>query len=104
MKHRKFVSLAIAAALVLSVAPSLMADSTPDGAVIYKAKCAMCHGADGKGKTSLVNDDAQKKNDAELASIIANGKAPKMPAYKAKLSEAEIKAVVVTIRDLGKKK
>lgn len=96
--------------LVVALAIPAMADSGPDGAAIFKSKCAMCHGADGKGQTSmgksmklrdLTSADVQKQTDAELTGIITNGKA-KMPAYKGKLSDADIKAVVVAIRDLKK--
>ena len=49
----------------------------------FKAKCAMCHGADGKGKDAmktrdLSSADVQKQSDAELSAIISNGKG-KMP-------------------------
>ena len=42
----------------------------------YKAKCAMCHGADGKGKANipdLTSDKVKKASDAELEDFIANG-------------------------------
>ena len=83
-----------------------------DGAATYKAKCAACHSADGSGdsatgKAMKVRDlrsaDVQKQTDAQLTDIITNGKA-KMPAYKGKLTDAQIKELVGTIRDLAKKK
>jgi len=38
--------------IIVAAMPSVLAaDAGPDGAVIYKSKCAICHGADGKGKT-----------------------------------------------------
>jgi cytochrome c6 len=82
-----------------------LADS---GADIFKAKCAMCHGADGKGDTSmgktmkvrdLGSDDVQKQSDADLIGIIANGKG-KMPKYDGKLTADQIKDVVKYIRAL----
>ena len=106
---KKFVVTLIALAIVLGAAP-LFADATPDGAAIYKSKCAMCHGADGKGQTSmgkaqklrdLASADVQKQTDQELGDIILNGKA-KMPPYKGKLSNEEIKALVGFIRTLKK--
>lgn len=81
------------------------------GAAVYKAKCAACHGADGKGDTSMgkalkVKDlgspEVQKQSDAELSAIIENGKSP-MPGYKDKLSGADIKALVSYIRTFAKK-
>src|SRR5258705_4449930 len=58
-----------------------------DAAATYKAKCAMCHGADGKGDTpagkkmgahDFASPEVQKLSDAELVTIIAKGK-NKMP-------------------------
>lgn len=81
-----------------------------DGAAVYKAKCASCHGPDGKGETSigksmklkdLGSADVQKISDADLDKTIADGKG-KMPAYKSKLSADEIKALVSYIRTLKK--
>ena len=83
-----------------------------DAAAIYKSKCAMCHGADGKGETTmgknlhlrnLGSEEVQKQKGEELEKIITNGKG-KMPAYKGKLSEAEIDALVQFIRGFAPKK
>jgi cytochrome c6 len=77
----------------------------------FKAKCAACHGADGKGATTvgkalgihdLASADTQKMSDADLAQIIAKGK-DKMPAYGSSLKESEIKDLVQYIRAFGKK-
>ncbi len=106
---KKFVVTLIALAIVVGAAP-LLADATPDGAAIYKAKCAMCHGADGKGQTTigkaqklrdLASEDVQKLTDQQLGDMILNGKG-KMPAYKGKLSTEEIKVLVGFIRTLKK--
>ncbi len=96
-------------ALVLAILAIMLAPLhlfAADGAAVYKAKCASCHGPDGKGETSigksmklksLGSADVQKTSDADLTKVIADGKG-KMPAYKAKLSADEIKAVVAYIR------
>lgn len=82
-----------------------LADS---GADTYKAKCAMCHGADGKGDTSMgkmmkIRDlgsaEVQSQSDADLTNIITNGKG-KMPKYDGKLTADQIKDVVKYIRTL----
>jgi len=81
-----------------------------DGADIFKAKCAMCHGPDGAGKTAmgqkfnlrdLGSADVQKQSDADLNGIITNGK-DKMPSYNGKLSADDISSVVKFIRTLKK--
>jgi mono/diheme cytochrome c family protein len=96
---KKFVTLAVTVALVLAFAPAIFADATPDGASIYKAKCAMCHGADGKGKTPLVAT-AQKDTVDAIAKVVADGKKPKMPSYQGKLTPEEIKAVATFVKGL----
>jgi mono/diheme cytochrome c family protein len=76
-----------------------------EAAGTFKAKCAMCHGADGKGKESMKTPDltavdVQKKSDADLSSAITNGKG-KMPPYKAMTPE-QVKDMVAYIRSLKK--
>ncbi len=82
-----------------------------DVAALYKTKCAACHGADGKGETSigktnkirdLSSADVQQQSDADLTAIIANGKG-KMPAYGKGLKPDQIKDLVAYIRGLAKK-
>jgi cytochrome c6 len=82
-----------------------------DGAGDFKAKCAMCHGADGSGTTAtgkalklrdLGSSYVQSQSDAQLTEIVSNGK-NKMPAYKGKLTDDQIKGLVAYIRGLAKK-
>jgi len=76
-----------------------------DAAATYKAKCAMCHGPDGKGGKMGTRDfgsaDVKAESDAQLTEIITKGKG-KMPAYGEKLKDAEIKDLVAYVRSLGK--
>jgi mono/diheme cytochrome c family protein len=97
-------------AIIVLIAP--MPFAAPDGAAIYKAKCATCHAADGSGQTpvgksmklrDLRSAEVQKQTDKELYAWTADGKG-KMPAYKGKLNDAEINALVVFMRELPKKK
>jgi cytochrome c6 len=75
------------------------------GADTYKAKCAMCHGPDGKkempamGVKPLTSPEVQKMTEAELATVITNGKG-KMPSYKGKLTDDQIKAVAAFVKTL----
>jgi len=71
----------------------------------FKAKCAGCHGADGKGKDAmktkdLASADVQKMSDADLSGIISNGKGT-MPAYKT-MTPDQVKDMVAYIRSLKK--
>jgi len=87
------------------------ASAQETGESLFKGKCAMCHGADGAGKTmmgeklkipDLHSFDVQKKSDADLTGTIAKGK-DRMPAYEGKLSKEQIDLLVGFIRELGKK-
>lgn len=100
-----------ACALFLAFAFAPVARGDDAGATLFKQKCAACHGADGKGDTSMgktmkVRDlgsaDVQKQTDAQLTDIIVNGKG-KMQPYKGKLTEDQIKQAVSFVRSLAKK-
>lgn len=80
--------------------------SLADAAGDYKAKCAMCHGANGEGKAAMktrdfASPDVQKQSDAELTEIVTKGKG-KMPAYDGKLSKDQIGDLVKWVRTLKK--
>jgi len=98
----------IAWILLVALAPAALA---ADGAATYKTKCVACHGADGKGQTpmgtkmglrDLGSADVQKQTDRQLYDWTALGKG-KMPAYKDKLSDTEIKTLVTHMRTFAKK-
>jgi len=102
-------TFAALAAFVLLVAPL---DAQNDAPSLYKAKCSACHGPDGKASTPMAktlgahdfaSPDVQNQADEQLIAIVTNGK-NKMPAYKDKLTDDQIKGLVAYIRELGKKK
>src|ERR1041385_2700654 len=77
-----------------------------DGPAIYKAKCALCHGANGGGDTpsgkamkvkDLRSDSVQKQTDLELTKVISGGKG-KMPPYGKQLSNDDIKPLIAYTR------
>lgn len=79
-----------------------------DAATLWAQNCASCHGKDGSGNTAMgkklgVKDytKSQSFSDAEAANVIKNGKG-KMKAFKGKLSDADVKALVAYIRSLKK--
>jgi mono/diheme cytochrome c family protein len=87
------------------------ASAADEGADLYKAKCAMCHGADATGKPaikapSLVSDEAKKKSDADITDMIANGGKDKKASHaflQKGLTSDQIKSLVSYIRSLQKK-
>ena len=81
-----------------------------DAAGLFKTKCAMCHAPDGSGSNPMGkklgaadfhSPEVQKMTDAELNKVISDGKG-KMPAYKVKIDQAGIDALVSFIRTLKK--
>jgi len=81
-----------------------------DGAKIFKEKCVMCHGADGKGFAALKTPDftdprwQASMKDKQVHDVIKNGKkGTAMAAFGDQLSEEEITALVAYIRSLKKK-
>lgn len=82
-----------------------------DAAGLFKTKCAMCHGPDGKGEVAmgkklgardLASADVQKQSDAQLTEVVTKGK-NKMPGYDGKLSKEQIAQLIAYIREMGKK-
>jgi mono/diheme cytochrome c family protein len=97
-----------AAAVILlsaSIAGPAFAQAPGD---LYKSKCAMCHGADGHGATaigqkmgarSFASPVVAKESNQQLFDITKDGK-NKMPPYKGKLTDDQIKDLVKYIRSL----
>ncbi len=106
---RALAGLAVFAGGIYLWNPPAKAQSA--GEKVYKAKCATCHGPEGKGETpagkatkarDFCSEEVQKETDEEWTAILVNGK-NKMPAYDKKLTDAEIKDVIAYIRTLCKK-
>lgn len=111
-KRINLVQWAMLATLAFAVGAWSRPAAADDAAATYKAKCQMCHGADGKGNTpagqkmgahDFGSAEVQKMSDADLTQIMEKGKG-KMPAYAGKLKDSEIKELVAYVRGLGKGK
>lgn len=105
MKTMKIAMLVLTIAVALFVLLPNLAWAE-DGAALYKAKCAACHGPDGAGKPaakipSLVGDDAKKKTDEEITKFLASN--PKHAGVAKALNEDQTKAVIGFVRELQKK-
>jgi cytochrome c6 len=110
MKQTKIHFLTFAT--VLAVALIVPSATRAQAAATYKAKCAGCHGADGKANTApakalgahdFASDEVAKMSDTDLIAIVTAGK-NKMPAYGKSLKDTEIKDLVAYVRDLAKQK
>jgi cytochrome c6 len=104
MKIRTGLMLAAMAAATTTTA------FAQSGADTYKAKCAMCHSADGSasgpvGKSMKIaafnSPEANKLSEADITTIVKNGKG-KMTGYAGKLTDAQIKDVAVFVKTLQK--
>lgn len=104
MKTAKLVALVLTIAVTLFILIPNLAWAA-DGAALYKAKCAACHGADATGKPaakipSLVSDEAKKASDDDLAKSVSEK--AKHPASVKSVSADDAKAIVTYLRTLQK--
>jgi len=92
-------------AFVLAAGPARGDDKS---ASLYKAKCAVCHGASGKGDSpagknlgvvSFADPKVAGKSDAQWKDVIEKGK-NKMPAYGKSLKPDEIEGLLAFLRSL----
>ena len=104
------VTFLAAGSLAFSASISRAATSA-NGADIFREKCSMCHGTNGKGyaaiKTPNFTDPKWQAahSDKELMNAIENGvKGTAMVSFKGKLTHEQMVAVLKYIRSLGTKK
>jgi cytochrome c6 len=98
------------AIVAIMAAASITAVAQSSGADTYKSKCQSCHGAQGTPNPGIAkamgvkaaNDPSVKAiSEAQMIADTTNGKG-KMPAFKGKLTDAQIKDSVTYFRSLGK--
>ena len=106
-----FLAVTFCLASLASFASHPSLSAAADAAAIYAAKCAKCHGSNGtgvekykkKGVKDFTDANWQKtRGDAQFTASIKNGKGEVMPAWKEKLTDGEIKALVVLVRSFKK--
>jgi cytochrome c6 len=101
---KKISSIMILGMLAATALP-LVAQDSPEA--LYKSKCQVCHGADGKGSAAgqkmgakaFSDPEIAKQSDEELVAVTKKGKG-KMPSYDGKLTDDQIKSLVKYIRTL----
>lgn len=98
--------LRLASVVLLAASTIVPAVAQGSGPAVYKAKCLMCHGANGladsgAGKAMKVkpatDPDVKKMSEAQMIEAVHNGMG-KMQPYKGKLTDAEIKDSVAYFR------
>jgi len=105
-----FTKILGTAICVLMFGLALAAGPKPDdGGDLFKQKCSMCHGADGKGFSALKTPDftdpkvQASLSDQQIVDTIKNGKkGTAMPAFGDKLSDDQVQSLLKYIRSLAK--
>src|SRR5580700_3662769 len=105
MKTTKLVMLVMTIAVALFTLIPNLSWAADDGATLYNAKCAACHGADAAGKPaakipSLISDDLKKASDDDVAKDITEK--PKHAGVAKSLTPDQVKMIVSYIRTLQK--
>jgi len=86
---------------------SFGAASNPAARRLFEANCSMCHGPDGKGKPGHTPNftsprwQARHSNQRIVAAITNGVKGTMMPAWKGKLTTAQIHSLMHFIRSLN---
>ena len=88
--------------ILFALAALSLAGAAHADAALFAQKCAGCHGKDGKPsamgqKMGAVDLSTIKLSEKEIEAVISGGKA-KMPAYKGKLTEAQIASLAKFIK------
>jgi cytochrome c6 len=99
-----FISMLVVT-LVLATGLPAVAQDSPEA--LYKSKCQVCHGADGKGTAAgqkmgvrdFHSPEVAKQSDAQMIELTKKGKG-KMPAFDGKLTDDQIKSLIKYIRTL----
>jgi len=107
--------------LAVGIVPASAAGDAAAGGKVFAARCARCHGADGKGNgpdlaklhpssspVDWTNPVVNKKwSDDDIVAIITKGgkavnASPVMPSFQGKLTDAQIQDLLAFIRTLAK--
>jgi mono/diheme cytochrome c family protein len=72
MKTTKLTILVLAIAVALFALVPSLSWAAEDGAALYKAKCAMCHGPDGAGKVGPALKGT-KLTDVQIVDVVTKG-------------------------------
>jgi mono/diheme cytochrome c family protein len=91
------ISLAAGADEALAIPPAGTAAN--QGCKLFMLNCAHCHGTDAHGDEGP-DLHGVTKSDARITSMIKNGVKGRMPKFGAKLSDAEVRALIAFVRSL----
>lgn len=82
--------------------PAAAAGDPANGAIVFAANCAGCHGPDAAGGSvgpTLISAELKAQPDDFFRQVILNGRSgTAMPAWQGRLSEQEIEDVIAFLR------
>jgi cytochrome c6 len=104
MRRNVRIQWALAMVILITGAMSF----AQSGADVYKTKCQSCHGATGVPSPAMAKamgvkpiGEVKSSPEAKMITVTTNG-AGKMPGFKGKLTDAQIKDSVSYFRSLAK--
>jgi mono/diheme cytochrome c family protein len=107
----KKIAVLMVCVMVVCLAGAAAAQDSP---MLYKTKCAACHGVDGNGDTpmakkqnikSFKDPSIQKMSAADLEAMIGNGGPKALPTHqfsKKGLTPEQVKGLATYVKQLGK--
>ncbi len=108
-------TIAVVLCVMICLALASVTAAAQDSPMLFKTKCAACHGQDGNADTpmakkqnikSFKSPEVQKMSDTEIQDMIANGGSKKMATHqfeKKGLTPEQIKGLAAYVKELGKK-
>ena len=115
MQDSRFRLAVVLIALIIFI-PATQCWAGDDAALIYKTKCAVCHGVDGLATTpmgkkqsipSFASEKIQKAPNSDLEDFVLNGGREKKASHSFAgkgMTGDEAKKLAVLIKELGRKK
>ena len=99
-----------ALAIAMSRNVSALSTTAGDATSVYNSKCASCHDRDGRARSRHARHEKARDlttaewqdsvSDERIYNSVSNGKGKNMPAFKKKLSEAQMDELVNYVRRL----
>ncbi len=97
MKSTKLAVVILLIAVALFIMLPNLSWAAEDGAALYKTNCSACHGPDAAGKPALKAPAVKGKTEADIKKAFET---TKHAGVKAKLNEAQVKAVADYLKGL----
>jgi mono/diheme cytochrome c family protein len=108
----KYWQLAFGLAVVAAIASRPLAAQEDEGQTVYRKQCKTCHGLKGTPparalakykKIKVIGEEnfVSSLSEDSIVTILQKGTSKDMKSFKAKLTEAQMRAVATYIKQLG---